>query len=407
MAVESPARIAVLGAGPIGLEAALYARYLGYEVDLYERGEVAENVRAWGHSKMFTPFAANASPLGISALAAQDPNWQSPAADALLTGREFAERYLLPLAASDLLADGLHARTEVMAVARGELHKQARSGEDRAEADFRLLLRESDGREKVAVERIATAEVVIDATGTYGQHNWLGQGGLPAIGEMAAERFIEYGVPDVLGGERERYAHRHTLVVGANHAAAAAVVALAQLGHEAPFTRITWVVDKDLDGDQGPVACREDDPWPNREKLFGAANQLIRGEIGHLTFWPSTAVEELVCHGPDKPFGVRLIGPHSGEIEVERIIANVGYRPNSRIYQELQVAEDSQTGAPTRWLDSPEPGTLVLPEPDFYVLGAKSIGRESRFSISDGLRQVRDLFTIIGDRPELDLYKPQ
>ena len=27
MAVESPARIAVLGAGPIGLEAALYARY--------------------------------------------------------------------------------------------------------------------------------------------------------------------------------------------------------------------------------------------------------------------------------------------------------------------------------------------------------------------------------------------
>ncbi|HKD37575.1 MAG TPA: FAD-dependent oxidoreductase, partial [Pirellulales bacterium] len=48
MAVESPARIAVLGAGPIGLEAALYARYLGYEVDVYERGRVAEHLLQWG-----------------------------------------------------------------------------------------------------------------------------------------------------------------------------------------------------------------------------------------------------------------------------------------------------------------------------------------------------------------------
>src|SRR5438552_12477517 len=106
MAVESPARVAVLGAGPIGLEAALYARYLGYEVAIYERGNVCENMLAWGHAELFTPFAANASPLGISALAAQDPSWNSPPPDALLTGREFVERYCRPLAQSDLLADG-------------------------------------------------------------------------------------------------------------------------------------------------------------------------------------------------------------------------------------------------------------------------------------------------------------
>src|SRR3954462_6310140 len=37
-------RIAVLGAGPVGLEAALYARALSLPVAVYERGRVAEHV---------------------------------------------------------------------------------------------------------------------------------------------------------------------------------------------------------------------------------------------------------------------------------------------------------------------------------------------------------------------------
>ena len=72
MFVEPPATIAVLGAGPIGLEAALYARFLGYDVLLFERGNVAENVRQWGHVRMFSPFHMNATPLGLQALGAQD-----------------------------------------------------------------------------------------------------------------------------------------------------------------------------------------------------------------------------------------------------------------------------------------------------------------------------------------------
>ena len=35
---EQP-RIAILGAGPIGLEAAIYARYLGYPTEVIERGD--------------------------------------------------------------------------------------------------------------------------------------------------------------------------------------------------------------------------------------------------------------------------------------------------------------------------------------------------------------------------------
>ena len=47
MSVETPAKLAILGAGPIGLEAALYARFLGYEVEVFDRGAVAEHVRRW------------------------------------------------------------------------------------------------------------------------------------------------------------------------------------------------------------------------------------------------------------------------------------------------------------------------------------------------------------------------
>ena len=71
MAVDTPARIAILGAGPIGVETALYARFLGYDVDLYERQEVAANLLRWGHVRMFSPFSWNSSPLGLAALAAQ------------------------------------------------------------------------------------------------------------------------------------------------------------------------------------------------------------------------------------------------------------------------------------------------------------------------------------------------
>jgi len=96
---ETSARIAILGAGPIGLETALYARYLGYPVQLFERGESATaNVLAWGHVHLFTPARMNISPLGVAALQAQDPKWQCPIPEGLLpslletAGRERSTR---------------------------------------------------------------------------------------------------------------------------------------------------------------------------------------------------------------------------------------------------------------------------------------------------------------------------
>ena len=51
---STTARLAILGAGPIGLEAALYARSLGQPVTVFERG-LAAGMRHWVMSS-FSPF---------------------------------------------------------------------------------------------------------------------------------------------------------------------------------------------------------------------------------------------------------------------------------------------------------------------------------------------------------------
>jgi len=56
-------RLAILGAGPTGLEAALAASERGLSFTLYERSAaVAGNVRDWGHVRLFSPWGVVVSP---------------------------------------------------------------------------------------------------------------------------------------------------------------------------------------------------------------------------------------------------------------------------------------------------------------------------------------------------------
>ncbi|MGH7138281.1 MAG: hypothetical protein ACREHD_21235, partial [Pirellulales bacterium] len=266
MAIDTPARIAVLGAGPVGLEAALYARYLGYDVDLYERGRVAEHLLRWGHVRLFTPWLQNVSPLAVAALRNQDPSWRPPDGAALLTGRELAERYLVPLAQSDLLVDSLRLGAEVLAVGReGQLKGDFVGEPAREEGDFRLLFRDGGGNESTAA-----ADVVIDATGTFCQHNWAGASGIPAPGELAAGGAIEYGLPDVLGRDRERYAGKKVLVVGAGYSAATSIVALAELARQTPGTEVVWITRRGPSAKDRPITVIEHDRLAERDRLARA-----------------------------------------------------------------------------------------------------------------------------------------
>ena len=63
----------------------------------------------------------------------------------------------------------------------------------------------------------------------------------------------------------------------------------------------------------------------------------------------------------------------------------------------MKIAAALAGSASTDCLDQAACGPEVLmnPEPNFYILGAKSYGRNSSFLISAGLRQIRDLFAYL------------
>jgi hypothetical protein len=323
---------------------------------------------------------------------------------------------LLPLANSDLLVDALHAHTKVVAVGRPRQLKGDNVGaEAREEDDFRLLLCDGAGKESVA-----TADVVVDASGTFGRHNWVGRSGVPAPGERAASGQIEYGLPDVLGRDREQYAGKRVLVVGAGYSAATSVVALARLTADVPGTHVVWITRRAPLSDQaGPIVTIDNDRLMERDRLARAANAIAGGSSDAVEYRPGLMVEAIDRSATSGRLSVRLSGDNGETVEVDRLVANVGYRGDGQIYGELQVHECYASGGPMKLaaalagstsadcLDqaSHGPRSLLTSEPDFYILGSKSYGRNARFLLSIGLTQIRDLFTMIGDRADLDLYR--
>src|SRR5438105_2939086 len=123
MAKPDTPRLAVLGAGPIGLEAALYARSLNLPVTVYERGRPGEHLRRWGHVRLFSPFGMNVTPLGRAALRADSPRREFPADGDCVTGRNHVSCYLEPLAQSVALRECLRCGVQVVQVGRRGLLK--------------------------------------------------------------------------------------------------------------------------------------------------------------------------------------------------------------------------------------------------------------------------------------------
>ncbi|QJW99030.1 FAD-dependent oxidoreductase [Frigoriglobus tundricola] len=373
-------RVAVIGAGPIGIEAALYAKTCGFPVAVYDRGPIGDHLRRWGHVRMFTPFGTNVTPLGLAEVRREKAGRSLPADGDLVTGKQFVDAYLTPLAETETLIESLHLEEAVLQVGRAV---SVRKSEPAEPLPFRLLVRDGKGQ-----ERIDTADVVLDCTGTFNTPHRLGDGNIPAVGELAARAQIAWGPEDILGEKRAHYAGKSIVLVGDGYSAAAAICALAVLAEEVNDTWVFWLTR----GPRGaPLPRLPNDPLKERDRLAVRANSLATRCDGNLEFHPQTVLDEVVSHGPDK--GFRVAGRTAGKPvswEVECVIAQVGYRADMRICDGLRVAEP--TGRP-------ETG-----EPGYYILGAKSFGRDSAFLLRDGFDQIRRVFAHLAGNPRLDLY---
>jgi thioredoxin reductase len=390
----SKPRIAILGAGPVGLEAALAAAEAGNPFTVYEAApEVGGNVRSWGHVRLFTPWDLNVSPRMRRHLP------DAPSGSECPTGAELADRLLAPLAALPGIAPNLRLGTRVLSVGReGLLKHEEIANEERGRRPFRLLL--SDGRR----EWTERTDVVIDATGTYGNPNRLGDAGIPAPGERALDGEIRRQIPD-FRKEFEDWSGKTVLLAGAGHSAQTAVRDLAALAQDAPGTRVIWV----LRSPEPNWGTHDGDPLPERARLAAEAQALASGASPAVEVRKGYAIEEL-----SKPDGrieaVLRNGSGSERVAVDRVLSLTGFVGDNEMYRQLQVHECYATCGPMKLsaallgasggdcLTQTSHGadTLKNPEPGFFILGIKSYGRNNTFLMRVGWDQVSEVFGVLG-----------
>jgi thioredoxin reductase len=407
---NEPQRIAILGAGPIGLEAAIYAAALKLPFTVYERGRIGEHLQHWGHVRLFTPFCMNTTPLGRAQIVADNPRADVPEDNACITGREHVAAYLEPLARSPALRERIQLGQTVLHIARkGHLKDDTPGDAKRGHQPFKLVVRDAKN-----AERIEEADVVLDCTGTYARHRFFGEGGVPALGERQAAQQISYRLDDILGEKKGHYADKTTLVIGGGYSAATTVVNLAKLAEQHPDTWVIWLART---SGTTPLKRIPGDPLKERDQLALRGNSLATRTEGNVEFHNQSVIEA-VEGAWDRGFKVNgRIGSRPKTWNVERIIANVGYTPDTDLYRELQIHECyaslgpmalaaalSKHGGDCMTIPAQGPATLRNPEPNFYILGMKSYGRNAHFLLKTGFEQVRDAFTLITGRADLNLY---
>lgn len=398
--------VVVIGGGPVGLAAAAHLLERGLDPVVLEAGDgPGAAVASWGHVRLFSPWRYDIDDAARRLL--EPTGWTAPDLDELPTGAELVNEYLVPLAATEQIASRLRTGTRVLAVARDGADKTRSLGRERRVYRVRTLT--ADGQ----VEDVL-ARAVIDASGTFTTSNPLGASGLPAVGESEARGFVTGPLPDVLGAQRERFAGKHTLVVGMGHSAANTLLSLIELAESAPGTTVTWAI-------RGGSARRlfgggSDDELPARGLLGTRLQAAV--EAGRVTLVKWVSIERLVA-GQDT---VRVLGRSREEVldlQVQAIVNATGFRPDLDMLREVRLDLDPVVESPSRLAELIDPnlhscgtvpphGEKLLRHPDdgFYLAGMKSYGRAPTFLLATGYEQVRSIAAALaGDRAAADLVQ--
>ncbi len=371
-------RLIVIGAGPIGIEAALLGQQRGWAVTLLEAGQIGEHLCRWGHVRLFTPTHMNISTLSAQKLSSKNLNLND-----LLTGQEHVQQVLRPLAAAMDLREGHRVRS----IHRLKLGRSELAGHPlRAKRAFEVLVEGPKGEENLI------ADGVIDATGVFGQPRWAGRGGSPVPGERATP--VLRHLPD-FSADPEGW-RQPVVLIGNGASAATAILALAALRGDGGG-EVHWLVPDDR---QRPVDEIPEDPLPERARILRDANHLASRPPPWLHVLRRAALVSLT--------GDRLlVGTRAGEVELRahRILSLVGYRPDSSLLGELAVSLDPAwegglglaraLSGVTDCLAKVElhRSDLESGEPDLYLVGHRAYGRRNTFLLQTGIEQLETIFS--------------
>jgi hypothetical protein len=246
------------------------------------------------------------------------------------------------------------------------------------------------------IESEILARAVIDASGTYDGPNPVGAGGTHALGERAAADRIFYGIPDVLGTQRARYAGRRVLVLGSGHSAFNVLLDLATLADGHAETRITWAIRRESPGTL--FGGGANDQLPERGRLGQRVREML--ERGLLTLAHGFRAARVSTTST----GVVLYADDGRSLETDEIVAATGFRPDATLLQELRLELDPVVESPALLAPLIDPnvhscgtvpphgeGELRQPEKNLYIVGMKSYGRAPTVLMLTGYEQVRSV----------------
>jgi thioredoxin reductase len=379
--------VAIIGAGPVGLAAAAHLLARGITPLILEAGPKAgSSIEEWAHVKMFSPWQFNVDKEAAKLLLAD--GWMPPPETEYPTGRELLDRFVRPLADLEQIKCHLQLNTRVLAVTR--VGQDVMKTQGRSAAPFLLRVSGPMG------EQDLLASAVIDASGTYLTPNWMGAHGIPALGEIEHAAHIAYGIPEVLGRVRNRYANKRVLVVGAGHSAFNALRDLVRLTQEAPQTKVLWAIrGNSLERILGGGA---NDQLEERGKLGLKIRQLLND--GVIELFKNVAIDQVTGNGQGLVVkaGERLLP------SVDELIVATGFRPDLSLLSELRIALDPATHSAVLLAPMIDPnehscGTvrphgaieLAHPEEGLFIVGMKSYGRAPTFLLMTGYEQVRSV----------------
>lgn len=380
--------VAIIGAGPIGLAAAANLRVRGIDFVVLEAGDdIAASVRAWGHTRLFSPWKHLVDPASRRLLEAT--GWQLPDPERAPSGTELIEKYLVPLSKLDPIAARIRTGVEVIGVAREGMDRTRTRA--RGATPFVVRTRSAGQIDEF------TARAVIDASGTYSTPNSLSSNGLSLLGFDEIADAVTHALPDVLGRDRDLFAGRHTTVVGAGHSAANTLLGLAELARQEPDTTVTWLI---RNTQAVRVSSSPDDELADRAKLGSRVDQAVAD--GRITVVDGFEIIRARRNGQ-----VELVGRRGDDIVVhatDLVVNATGFRPDLAMLREIRLELDDIVEAPKRLAPLIDPnvhscGTvephgfreLTHPETGFFIVGMKSYGRAPTFLLATGYEQVRSV----------------
>ncbi|MEO7720388.1 MAG: NAD(P)-binding domain-containing protein [Pseudolysinimonas sp.] len=380
--------VVIIGAGPVGLAAAAQLLARGIEPLVLEQGAQAGSaILEWGHVRLFSPWKHVTDAASVKLLTAA--GWTPQHPEAAPIGRELVKHYLEPLASTDALRDRIRYGARVESVSRLGMDRTRSLG--RATTPFVVRV---DGE-----EHEIRARAVIDASGTFSTPNAVVASGLDLRHAESVAPRLTHGLPDVVGRDQDRFAGKHTVVVGAGHSAANTLIALAKLAERAPGTRVTWLVRNES---PARVYGSADDELEGRASLGASTQRLV--DSGRVTLLNRFLVNDVV---PAPQGRIAVVGAQRGvplTIEADTVVVATGFRPDLGALREIRLGLDDVIEAPVRLAPLIDPnlhscgtvpphgvGELSHPEPGFWLAGMKSYGRAPTFLLLTGYEQVRSI----------------